>query len=72
MPIEFPETFESSCTGAALITDLGLVGIVDDAEKLMGASIEHQPNEDSKSVYAAMFPRYQEMSKLLQQFYTEK
>ncbi|HQZ20469.1 MAG TPA: FGGY-family carbohydrate kinase, partial [Trichococcus flocculiformis] len=74
MPIEFPETFESSCTGAALITlkSLGLVESVDDAEKLMGASIEHQPNEDSKSVYAAMFPRYQQMSRLLQEFYTEQ
>jgi len=39
---------------------------------MMGASIEHQPNEESKAVYAAMFPRYQEMSKLLQGFYTEK
>jgi gluconokinase len=74
MPIEFPETFESSCTGAALITlkSLGLVESVDDAEKMMGASIEHQPDEDSKSVYAAMFPRYQEMSQLLQAFYTQK
>ena len=74
MPIEFPETFESSCTGAALITlkSLGLVESVDDAEKMMGASIEHQPDEDSKSVYAAMFPRYQEMSQLLQAFYTDK
>jgi gluconokinase len=74
MPIEFPETFESSCTGAALITlkSLGLVESVDDAEEMMGASIEHQPNEESKSIYAAMFPRYQEMSNLLQEFYTQK
>jgi len=74
MPIEFPETFESSCTGAALITlkSLGLVESVDDAEAMMGASIEHQPDADSKAVYAALFPRYQEMSRLLQEFYTEK
>jgi gluconokinase len=71
MPIEFPETFESSCTGAAVLClqSLGIVESVDDAEELMGAAIEHQPNSENQEAYAALFPQFQKMSRLLNDFY---
>jgi len=73
MPIEFPETFESSCTGAAVLClqSLGIVESVDDAEELMGASIEHQPNSENQEVYEMLFPKYQKMSRLLDSIYAE-
>lgn len=71
-PVTIPESFESSCLGAAVIgmKSLGLIDNLSDVKKFVGETNTYQPNPENFDVYRKLVPIYIRLSRQLQTEYT--
>lgn len=63
--IYMPESFESSCLGAAVI-GLKSAGVIDDiyaVKQMIGSEHQHQPHQEASVVYKEIFPFYRKLSR---------
>lgn len=78
--IVFPESYESSCLGAALLgmKALNILGSLDEADEIVRISTRHQPVKENTAVYKKLLkifgelyeplePQFKEISKLQRQ-----
>ncbi|WP_026583924.1 gluconokinase [Bacillus sp. J33] len=66
-----PESYESSCLGAAILGlyALGEVEDLDVVSEMVGATYIHQPREENASVYRELLPIYIRLSRLFENEY---
>jgi len=72
-PVTIPESFESSCLGAAVLGMYAL-GYVDDlsaVKDMIGVTHVHQPNEQNFEVYRELLPIWIRVSEVLEPEYKE-
>ncbi|WEG72487.1 gluconokinase [Vagococcus intermedius] len=67
--VTIPESYESSCLGAAVIgmKSLGLIADLTEVDKMVGVTKKHIPNEDNYGIYRELFPIFIRSSRLLQE-----
>ncbi|MBN8198915.1 MULTISPECIES: gluconokinase [Bacillaceae] len=66
-----PESYESSCLGAAIL-GLYALGVVEDlnvVSDMVGATFSHQPKEEDAKVYRELMPIYIRLSRLFENEY---
>lgn len=66
-----PESFESSCLGAAIIGlySLGEVNTLNVVSDMVGAIYHHRPNKENAAIYQELIPIYIRLSQLLREEY---
>ncbi|WP_185762566.1 gluconokinase [Bacillus methanolicus] len=66
-----PESYESSCLGAAIIGlySLGEVNTLNVVSDMVGANYHHQPNKENVAIYQELIPIYIRLSQLLKEEY---
>lgn len=72
-PVTIPESFESSCLGAAVLGMYAL-GYVDDlsaVKSMIGVTNVHQPNPNNFEVYRELLPIWIRLSEILEPEYKE-
>lgn len=69
--VYIPESFESSCLGAAILGlySLGEVESIEVVDKMVGATFHHTPNCENVAIYQDLTPIYIRLSRLLQEEY---
>lgn len=69
--VYIPESFESSCLGAAILGlySLGEVDSLNVVSQMVGATFHHTPNSENVAIYEDLTPIYIRVSRLLQQEY---
>lgn len=67
--VSIPESYESSCLGAAVIAmkKLGLIDDLADVESMIGVTNTHQPNEENFEVYRELLPIFIRTTRLMQE-----
>ncbi|MGY3778729.1 gluconokinase [Isobaculum melis] len=67
--VSIPESYESSCLGAAVIgmESLGFIQSIDEVSKMIGVTNQHIPNEAHFPVYRELLPIFIRTTRLLQQ-----
>ena len=67
----FPESFESSCLGAAILGlySLGEVDTLHVVSEMVGANFHHEPNMESVEKYKDLTPIYIRLSRQLEEEY---
>jgi len=72
-PVTIPESFESSCLGAAVLGmyALGYVGDLSAVKDMIGVTHVHQPNEQNFEVYRELLPIWIRLSEVLEPEYKE-
>lgn len=70
--VAVPESFESSCLGAAILGlyGLGHVETLDVVSEMVGASHHHKPIAENVAVYKELTPIYIRLSRLLKEEYS--
>lgn len=65
--VTIPESFESSCLGAAVLgmKSLGMVDSLDVVAEMIGVTNVHQPDPETFEVYRELLPIYIRLSRLL-------
>lgn len=66
-----PESFESSCLGAAILGlySLGEIDSLNVVSEMVGASHHHEPNQENVAVYQELVPIYIRLSRILKEEY---
>lgn len=66
--VSIPESYESSCLGAAVIgmESLGLIDSIEEVSKMIGVTNQHTPNEAHFPVYRELLPIFIRTTRLLQ------
>lgn len=66
--VSIPESYESSCLGAAVIgmTSLGLIDSIEEVASMIGVTNQHVPNEANFPVYRELLPIFIRTTRLLQ------
>ncbi|PLR77955.1 hypothetical protein CU633_07980 [Bacillus sp. V3-13] len=66
-----PESFESSCLGAAILGlyGLGKIDSLNVVSEMVGAHTYHKPNHDNVLVYKELIPIFIRISRLLEDEY---
>lgn len=61
--IFLPESFESSCLGAAVLgmKSFGKITELEAVKSMIGNEYQHQPNDEAKEIYKLMYPVYREL-----------
>ncbi|MBI0580222.1 gluconokinase [Neobacillus cucumis] len=69
--VNIPESFESSCLGAAILGlySLGEIDSLDVVSEMVGATNHHKPIEDNVKVYQEIIPIYIRLSRLFKEEY---
>jgi gluconokinase len=69
--VYIPESFESSCLGAAILGlySLGEIDSLNAVSEMVGATFHHTPNSENVSIYEDLTPIYIRISRLLQEEY---
>jgi gluconokinase len=69
--VYIPESFESSCLGAAILGlySLGEVDSLNVVSEMVGATFHHKPNSEHVAIYEDLTPIYISVSRQLQQEY---
>lgn len=69
--VSVPESFESSCLGAAILGlyGLGHVSSLDVVSDMVGAAHHHKPIRENAAVYQELAPIYIRLSRLLKEEY---
>lgn len=69
--VYIPESFESSCLGAAILGlfSLGEIDSFKVADEMVGATHHHTPNSEHVSIYQDLTPIYIRLTRLLQEEY---
>ncbi|MDN3018829.1 gluconokinase [Paenibacillus sp. BSR1-1] len=69
--VSIPESFESSCLGAAILGlySLGEVNSLNVVSKMVGATNHHEPVPENVEIYQELIPIYIRLSRLLKEEY---
>lgn len=69
--VYIPESFESSCLGAAILGlySLGEIENMNVVSDMIGATFHHTPNPESVAIYEDLIPIYIRLSRLLREEY---
>jgi gluconokinase len=69
--VNIPESFESSCLGAAILGmySLGEISSLNVVSEMVGATNHHEPNPENVQVYQELIPIYIRLSRLLKEEY---
>lgn len=69
--VTIPESFESSCLGAAVLgmKSLGLIDDLTAVKEMVGVTKTHQPNEENYAAYRDLLPIFIRLSRTLSQEY---
>ncbi|PET55526.1 gluconokinase [Bacillus sp. AFS001701] len=69
--VHVPESFESSCLGAAVLGlySLGEINTLNEVSEMVGATHYHEPNMESVDIYKELAPIYIRLSRLLKDEY---
>ncbi|MGX7418243.1 gluconokinase [Carnobacterium gallinarum] len=70
--ISLPESFESSCLGAAVLgmKGLGLVDSLHVVKSMIGAEHQHVPNQEAQATYQLVYPVFHQLSRKMQESYS--
>ncbi|MDR6997850.1 gluconokinase [Neobacillus niacini] len=69
--VSIPESFESSCLGAAILGlySMGEIDSLNAVSDMVGATYHHTPNSENVSIYEDLTPIYIRLSRILQEEY---
>ncbi|MDQ0198029.1 gluconokinase [Neobacillus ginsengisoli] len=69
--VNIPESFESSCLGAAILGlySLGEISSLNVVSEMVGATNHHEPNPENVQIYQELIPIYIRLTRLLKEEY---